>query len=622
MGVMATGATRRDAFERADAERSSSPVGWFEEFERLAFTGPGAGVEAAAELVAAVSRDEVRLVDQERLAGALRSVIRSRPTDARLHLLAAGASWWRGDLAGAHDALETAIRLAEPDTALAHECEVESLFNRARQRLVSADEAMAELRRLRGEAREPYVHVRADETEVAVLGQSPRLDEVERAARLAGDVVVDYQRLGLPSAAAACARSAVAAAHQHLGAHHDGLALLERAHPDLDGLPADHRAGFHGLHGRIAWLGGRPDRARASAEATLAIPERSSWMGGYAHWTLMNLAGAEAGVDAVRAAYHAARSGLGAMMSTSTGLVVLGEAAVAHARVGLAGEAADLLVEARSRRDENDLEFRVAEAHHAIVGGAPGAAEVTRLLADRTLPWRRRESLRALLRTVEAPTAAPGSAGTTPSLRVEVFDGFRVRRDGRTVEVPTGVVERLVACLVIDGPTTPDALVERLWPDDPKASRLKNVVYRARRSLGAEAIVHDGAHTRLADHVTSDLAEFVEALGEGPLDAAGLRRCYPGPLLPHLDEIEWEFTRERTARRFAWAIRQSLDAGAIPASTALEVTEDRSIDDEALLVAIARSAMASGDTVTADGAVARVAGIRAELGLPVEIDLS
>jgi DNA-binding SARP family transcriptional activator len=127
------------------------------------------------------------------------------------------------------------------------------------------------------------------------------------------------------------------------------------------------------------------------------------------------------------------------------------------------------------------------------------------LLANEHEPVR--EALKPFLERF-ARLNAENASLKRPAMRIEVATG-RLCRDGEPLKLSFKTLELLIALAVESRPLAKEILLERLWPDQPRASAqnaLKMLVHRTRRHAGDPqlVIVKNGMY-ELGSHVTTDV---------------------------------------------------------------------------------------------------------------------
>jgi DNA-binding SARP family transcriptional activator len=152
-------------------------------------------------------------------------------------------------------------------------------------------------------------------------------------------------------------------------------------------------------------------------------------------------------------------------------------------------------------------------------------------------------------------------------LRLNTFGGLVLQQDGQLHTGPASQRRRLALLAVVAAAgrrgTSREKLVSLLWPDsDAEAGRhsLYQALHAIRRSLGSDDVFLGSATLQLnPELVTSDVAEFEEAVEQGAHERAG--RLYKGPFLDGfrlegaVEFDEWQDAeRVKHAREFAGAL--------------------------------------------------------------------
>jgi len=145
------------------------------------------------------------------------------------------------------------------------------------------------------------------------------------------------------------------------------------------------------------------------------------------------------------------------------------------------------------------------------------------------------------LRLIDARSEAAGWDGLTQSqeLALQLFDGFRLRVDARTVEVP-GTVQRLLAFLALRPDATREVAAGTLWSevDEAKAGAcLRSTLWRVNKA--SKLVLARGQNRlALADCVLIDFRDWTAA-ASAYLDEPGAERPvslrgppWAGELLP------------------------------------------------------------------------------------------
>ncbi len=171
-----------------------------------------------------------------------------------------------------------------------------------------------------------------------------------------------------------------------------------------------------------------------------------------------------------------------------------------------------------------------------------------------------------------AVTLPPADAGLTH--RLSTLGGLGLHIGGRPTSGPAAQPRRLALLAVVAAShprgITRDKVLGLLWPDaDGERGRhaLQQSLHVLRRELGAESVV--GGVTLQLDvgTVSSDIAEFLDAVERG--DHAGAVAAYRGPFLDGVfldDAPEFERWLDRERDRFARLHIRALEALAVEAA--------------------------------------------------------
>lgn len=142
---------------------------------------------------------------------------------------------------------------------------------------------------------------------------------------------------------------------------------------------------------------------------------------------------------------------------------------------------------------------------------------------------------------------------------------FAIRLDGNRISTGSGKAQRkpreLLFHLIIANGRDLDQnwLADELWPDsdgDQSIHSLTTTIYRLRKLIGAQAVIHEDSHVRLNPlHVSTDLGRLRDALrvvGDETLPTADRMaafdlslRLHQGPLLPGIAMAPVVLERER-----------------------------------------------------------------------------
>jgi DNA-binding SARP family transcriptional activator len=113
-------------------------------------------------------------------------------------------------------------------------------------------------------------------------------------------------------------------------------------------------------------------------------------------------------------------------------------------------------------------------------------------------------------------------------LRIQTFGGCHLERDGARVDELSGQRKSLALLAVLAGAgargVTRDSLAALHWPasdEEHARTSLKQLVHSLRRQLGEPGFLFSTSDLRLdGQHVTSDVAEFRDAVRQGNDEAA------------------------------------------------------------------------------------------------------
>ena len=235
---------------------------------------------------------------------------------------------------------------------------------------------------------------------------------------------------------------------------------------------------------------------------------------------------------------------------------------------------------------------------------------------------------------LETPPTDAGDTGD-PATVITLLGEFSLRREERTLDVPSGNVARLLKLLAIaDEARSIDYVIDQLWPDttsDIGRRRLKNVLTRIRKV--SETLVERSPETlQLGAAVGSDLRLFRDAAHRAIAGAAPHRlslcvealNLYTGPLLP-TDQYDDEISIERVqvdalAASVFELLLNSMEIGRLSPAWVLETANRIAIESDQVYVRIAEMAVDSGAEVCATSALARAAAIADSLDVPLLTD--
>ena len=321
--------------------------------------------------------------------------------------------------------------------------------------------------------------------------------------------------------------------------------------------------------------------------------------------------------------------------------------AIALMRVG-APEARQAALDAEALARSTGVRGAQAIAH-AVLGALGGERATEHATLGRALGEECGLSLDDLVRGGGSMARPPG-AGTTPSVELCCFGGFRVAIHGRPVDL-AGVRPRARAILrllaVSAGRSVHrESLLEAFWPGvDPNAAahQLQGAISTVRQALKPDIdgvsralVVRDGDAYRLAlpDDADVDVAAFEQAAAEGraarcegePSEAVAAFESalgrYQGDLLPEDGPAEWVVKTREQLRTAAADVAQSLaelelQAGEVVAAVSAAergLQIDRYRDGLWRLLVAAHQA--ADDRVAASRARQGYDATLAELGLP------
>jgi ATP/maltotriose-dependent transcriptional regulator MalT len=315
----------------------------------------------------------------------------------------------------------------------------------------------------------------------------------------------------------------------------------------------------------------------------LASLHDGDWIKGYLQWSRMNAAAWRNDRNEVVRCFERAQVLIGALKSTRTEAVYLAESAAAFARVGdiVAAQAnlaaAQIHPHRNSRLSLSEVTVLAAQgeeqaARHLVEAALAerGLSPATRWRVLLDLAWAAfvRDGFveRQQLHIVETEAAVFGEAhmprllypqlwlnddGDGPAaltaLRVQVLDGFGVTAGDRRLPLSSGHATTLVKLLAVrGGHVNIEVAIDILWPDsdfDTGRRRLKNVLAKIRRELGATALLRTENSVAFGIDVSSDLNAFEQralksfmAVHSDASTAQALASealaSYPGTLLP------------------------------------------------------------------------------------------
>ena len=625
---------------------------------------------AAGTALRSVPVHELDEGSQVELLSVLRTVLDSEKDDGTLYLRLARVLHNRGELVAQRDALERAAEAAaeQLNPALRLEAEAEKLL--LDLPWIEPEEAQSRHDRLLADADRyvsPHARIRLREVAAVLAAESGSLHQVYRSVNLLETVARDWEVIGEPARAAATLRLMTMNSLLFLGRYPQALATMETActlsaaQPQSLAKSVELLARVTALFGDLAAFDEVSERARQYLDG-----KELTWAEGYLAWSTMVAAGFHQDPQAVSHFYRRASSLLGDLLEHETGVIFAAEAAIAFAMSGEIQQARETLDAVAARRSESPVEVLIAE----ITVGARGASasslddlaeragrERARLEVPSERAWRIdlelelargrvaggtggealadlldeacRHGLDPLFHAVCGTAEAP--ADDAP-VRIRLLGDFSIERDGRPIQLPAGRVSEFVKLLaIVDKPLLVDVVIDRLWPDVSTAvgtRRLKNIVNRARSSLGADAVVRSDGTIGLGSTVTTDLDDFRGHIARMHLDsdssvahAKAAVDLYAGPLLPHDLYTEWVAEERRHAQAGARAaVTKMLTSPDTSPAWALHAARRIDVEHETVYLDIVRAARARGDHATAREALDAAAAACSALGieLPAE----
>jgi len=349
--------------------------------------------------------------------------------------------------------------------------------------------------------------------------------------------------------------------------------LLNEALGTVDGLrsrtglsPVD-AARVEVLRARLlARLGRQAEMEEAAVKAhEAAVLLDLGWIVGFVEWARVIAADHEINEDVLARRVEDAESALGDLLTRDTGLLFLCDAASAWARIGNSANAQSCLDRAATI-DGSSADLALARLHAEAHVGDPHEAEDHAVgLAERLEPGRRWQIVAALgtaaarrgdetameqhiaaassaaaeiglddlaeaaavvarrhVETEPGGAVLPGRNDTVPgsAVFVRLFDGFEVSVDGNPIPTPVGHAATIVKLAIVNrGVVKVDQAVDALWPDADLATgrqRLRNVLGRLRKAVGADLIGRSGDSLVLSASVQSDLGQAL-SLSDGAL---------------------------------------------------------------------------------------------------------
>lgn len=509
--------------------------------------------DAAAELVASFDfRDSIPEVGElnQRLA-LCRSALDRHP---RAWLV----QWWANldnmDMQVGLAALQRAEQAVRNQAPVERRLWAEVFLELAYEAYMGGDQARAKVLLDESGAADPRFDqsaIRARMYEVSAGVASLEGDEssLERAQRELTAAISYWRQSGETVRAVAAMFRLALHVLEPLGRHGDALGVLDDIERHI-GLSATDTARVVVLRSRFLARLGRVDSALAAADraseaaAVLELP----WMAGYAAWSRISCAPlvrtAENSVD-VAAEFARATDGLGDLLGRDTGHMFYCEVAVAMARVGAGALARRCLASAAELTTETPNLMLATAWVEAELGDANWACDVATNLEATLEPGRRWEASMVLARAAERsndPIAAgirveearQAASATQLGEMVELhaarleaqsadrsgtslrlFDGFEVLINGAATRPLIGHASTVIKLIVVNrGRIKVDQAVDVLWPDADMTTgrrRLRNVLSRARVTLGRSIVVRRGDVLALEDDVSADFQHALDA---------------------------------------------------------------------------------------------------------------
>jgi serine/threonine-protein kinase len=192
-------------------------------------------------------------------------------------------------------------------------------------------------------------------------------------------------------------------------------------------------------------------------------------------------------------------------------------------------------------------------------------------------------------------------------LRIRTFGNCHLERDGARLDELSGQRKALalLALLAGAGSLTRDSVIAFLWPDSEEGrarTSLKQLVRSLRRQLGDELLLHTSELRLNGARMTSDVADFRDALQRGDTEAAV--RLYTAPFLDgfylrNADGFERWASDERAALE-----REYVSALRVLATRAAQTGDARGVLEWARRIADA-------DPFSADGALGLMRALNA-----------
>ncbi len=610
---------------------------------------------AAATALRSVPVHELDEGSQPTLLSLLRTVLDSEKDDGSLRLRLARVYHNHGDLVSLRRSLEdatvAAIDQLRPDLEL--EAQSELL-------LLDLDIVDHEIVRDRLEILQSKAKDHANQSslirlrEVALMLESEReeLDHIYSAASRLESVANDWELIGENARAAATLRMLASRPLFHLGRHAKGVEVAKRACE----LSQQHPQG----HLKSLLLLARELAMTADHESFLPIADRVSelapasglaWIDAYDNWARMVMAGFALDDQGVMAHQRRGESLMPReLLEHGTGAIFFSDAATAAATAGELESASTFLDRALQRRALAPLDVGCAEVLVLAYRRDPQCKDALEVLATTTpIPAERKWRLdlavelalgepsssrhdeavqHGLERVYDSTIRAFAATSAPESVSLKLLGDFAVQRGSRSIPVAGGKATELVKFLGVRMKAVPaDVVIDYLWGNvstDVGLRRLKNVVSRARASLGQDAIERRGQTVGLGAHVTSDLAELrtlLRHLRVEPNDTTAARRCvelYAGPLLELDVYDDWVAAeRESLAAAVLSALELVVDAADAPSAWTLDALARIQPNDDRPYMAVADLAERQQDATTLRLALAQVRRICLALDLDV-----
>jgi DNA-binding SARP family transcriptional activator len=518
--------------------------------------------------------------------------------------------------------------------------------------------------------------IRLREAEAFLLCINGHPPDLHRSLEVFREVAAEWEMVGDQMQSASVIRRMAAGPMMHLGRFSEAANLVARLEQFSDsplGMASTAQTRLRNLvlAGRVREAESLVRHAKGAVEAVGV-----SWLTALIHWSRVHLGMFHGDLSEAEDGFAEATSNLGELLHTPTGTIFHSECASAFACLG----ATDLARDTLSRCDNDDdlssrLEWRTAEiVVEARVGDAHVAeTRALELLNDPEFPpdrvWRVQierlisasrsgvemedeERIRQQIESsavrlgvpdfasflmgplLETPPTDAGDTGD-PATVITLLGEFSLRREERTLDVPSGNVARLLKLLAIaDEARSIDYVIDQLWPDttsDIGRRRLKNVLTRIRKV--SETLVERSPETlQLGAAVGSDLRLFRDAAHRAIAGAAPHRlslcvealNLYTGPLLP-TDQYDDEISIERVqvdalAASVFELLLNSMEIGRLSPAWVLETANRIAIESDQVYVRIAEMAVDSGAEVCATSALARAAAIADSLDVPLLTD--